>query len=136
MTCSRCGHPSPPSAKFCPECGQPLATRAGAALARTPAYLAEKMLSTRGTVEGEWKVVTVLFADVRGSLELLVDHDPEEARALLDPVLQRMIEAVHRYEGTVNHILGDGTPRSAPARIWRPFPHPGFARVRREEGRS
>ena len=62
----------------------------------------------RGTVEGERKVVTVLFADLRGSLELLADHDPEDARALLDPVLERMIEAVHRYEGTVNKILGDG----------------------------
>jgi class 3 adenylate cyclase/tetratricopeptide (TPR) repeat protein len=78
------------------------------ALARTPAHLAEKILSVRGSVEGERKVVTVLFADLRGSLELLVDHDPEDARALLDPVLERMIEAVHRYEGTVNKILGDG----------------------------
>jgi class 3 adenylate cyclase/tetratricopeptide (TPR) repeat protein len=79
-----------------------------AALARTPAHLAEKFLAARGTVEGERKVVTVLFADLRGSLELLADRDPEEARALLDPVLERMIEAVHRYEGTVNKVLGDG----------------------------
>ena len=107
MTCLRCGHSPPPSAKFCPECGQPLAVRP-AALTRTPAHLAEKILSGRGTVEGERKVVTVLFADLRGSLELLADHDPEDARALLDPVLERMIEAVHRYEGTVNKILGDG----------------------------
>ena len=52
-----------------------------AALAQTPAHLAEKILSVRGTVEGERKVVTVLFADLRGSLELLADHDPEDARA-------------------------------------------------------
>jgi class 3 adenylate cyclase/tetratricopeptide (TPR) repeat protein len=77
-------------------------------MARTPAHLAEKIRSARGTIEGERKVVTVLFADLRGSLELLADHDPEDARALLDPVLERMIEAVHRYEGTVNNILGDG----------------------------
>jgi class 3 adenylate cyclase/tetratricopeptide (TPR) repeat protein len=108
VTCSRCGHLPPPSAKFCPECGQSLAARSGAALAQTPPHLAEKILSARGAVEGERKLVTVLFADLRGSLELLVDHDPEEARALLDPVLERMIEAVHRYEGTVNKILGDG----------------------------
>jgi class 3 adenylate cyclase/tetratricopeptide (TPR) repeat protein len=76
--------------------------------ASTPAHLADKILSSRVALEGERKVVTVLFADLRGSLELLVDHDPEEARALLDPVLERMIEAVHRYEGTVNKILGDG----------------------------
>ena len=67
MTCVRCGHSPPPSAKFCPECGQPLAVRS-AALAQTPAHLAEKILSVRGTVEGERKVVTVLFADLRGSL--------------------------------------------------------------------
>jgi class 3 adenylate cyclase len=52
--------------------------------------------------------VTVLFADLKGSLELLADRDPEEARQLLDPVLERMMAAVHRYEGTVNHVMGDG----------------------------
>src|ERR1700675_823617 len=111
MTCSRCGHPAPPAAKFCPECGQSLATRPGAVSVshpRTPPHLVEKMLSARAGGEGERKLVTVLFADLRGSLELLVDRDPEEARALLDPVLERMMEAVHRYEGTVSQILGDG----------------------------
>jgi class 3 adenylate cyclase/tetratricopeptide (TPR) repeat protein len=108
VTCSRCGHAPPPSAKFCPECGQSLATRQGTPLGQTPAHLAEKILSMRDSMEGERKLVTVLFADLRGSLELLVDHDPEDACALLDPVLERMIEAVHRYEGTVNKILGDG----------------------------
>jgi class 3 adenylate cyclase len=52
--------------------------------------------------------VTVLFADLKGSMELLADRDPEEARAILDPVLERMMEAVHRYEGTVNQVMGDG----------------------------
>jgi class 3 adenylate cyclase len=52
--------------------------------------------------------VTVLFADLKGSMELLADGDPEEARKLLDPVLERMMEAVHRYEGTVNQVMGDG----------------------------
>src|SRR5262249_38940614 len=107
LPCPRCGHAPPPAAKFCPECGQPLAGRSPT-LGQTPAHLAEKILSVRGSVEGERKVVTVLFADLRGSLELLADHDPEEARALLDPVLERMIEAVHRYEGAVNTVLGDG----------------------------
>jgi class 3 adenylate cyclase len=59
-------------------------------------------------MEGERKQVTVLFADLKGSMELLADRDPEEARQLLDPVLERMIEAVHRYEGTVNQVMGDG----------------------------
>ena len=52
--------------------------------------------------------MTVLFADLKGSMELLADRDPEEARQLLDPVLERMMEAVHRYEGTVNQVMGDG----------------------------
>jgi len=59
-------------------------------------------------LEGERKQVTVLFADLKGSMELLADRDPEEARKLLDPVLQRMMEAVHHYEGTVNQVMGDG----------------------------
>jgi class 3 adenylate cyclase/tetratricopeptide (TPR) repeat protein len=59
-------------------------------------------------MEGERKQVTVLFADMKGSMELLADRDPEEARKLFDAVIEQMMEAVHRYEGTVNHILGDG----------------------------
>ena len=74
----------------------------------TPTYLAEKILASRAALEGERKQVTVLFADLKGSMELLADRDPEEARQLLDPVLERMIEAVHRYEGTVNQVMGDG----------------------------
>ena len=64
--------------------------------------------STRRALEGERKQVTVLFADLKGSMELLADRDPEEARQLLDPVLERLMAAVHRYEGTVNQVLGDG----------------------------
>ena len=74
----------------------------------TPPYLAEKILLSRSALEGERKHVTVLFADLKGSLELLADRDPEEARQLLDAVLERMMAAVHRYEGTVNQIMGDG----------------------------
>jgi class 3 adenylate cyclase len=59
-------------------------------------------------MEGERKQVTVLFADLKGSMELLADRDPEEARHILDPVLERLMAAVHRYEGTVNQIMGDG----------------------------
>jgi predicted ATPase/class 3 adenylate cyclase len=79
-----------------------------APLAYTPPYLAEKILTSRGALEGERKQVTVLFADLKGSMELLADRDPEEARQLLDPVLECMMAAVHRYEGTVNQVLGDG----------------------------
>jgi hypothetical protein len=74
----------------------------------TPSYLTEKILTSRCALEGERKQVTVLFADLKGSMELLADRDPEEARAVLDPVLARMMAAVHRYEGTVNQVMGDG----------------------------
>ena len=73
-----------------------------------PAYLAEKILASRPALEGERKQVTVLFADLKGSMELLAERDPEEARQLLDPVLEHMMAAVHRYEGTVNQVMGDG----------------------------
>jgi len=81
---------------------------ARAPLTYTPSHLAEKILTSRSALEGERKQVTVLFADVKGSMELLADRDPEEARQLLDPVLERLMAAVHRYEGTVNQIMGDG----------------------------
>ena len=74
----------------------------------TPKHLAEKILTSKPALEGERKQVTVLFADLKGSMELLADRDPEEARKLLDPVLEHMMEAVHRYEGTVNQVMGDG----------------------------
>jgi predicted ATPase/class 3 adenylate cyclase len=79
-----------------------------APLAYTPSYLAEKILASRAALEGERKQVTVLFADLKGSTELIEGLDPEEARQLLDPALHVMMEAVHRYEGTVNQVLGDG----------------------------
>jgi class 3 adenylate cyclase/tetratricopeptide (TPR) repeat protein len=138
MQCPRCRHESPAGARFCGECAAPLGrtcptcrslnapgntycTDCGAPLPAagspqaapdpheyTPRYLAEKIIHAREAIEGERKQVTVLFADLRGSLEILADHDPEDARRLLDPVLERMMEAVHRYEGTVNQVMGDG----------------------------
>src|SRR6266545_6750295 len=77
-------------------------------LVYTPQYLAEKILHTRTALEGERKLVTVLFADIKGSTELIAGLDPEDARTLLDAALHAMMEAVHRYEGTVNQVLGDG----------------------------
>ena len=74
----------------------------------TPRHLAEKILNSKTALEGERKHVTVLFADLRGSMELLADRDPEEARKILDPILNVMMEAVHRYEGVVNQVMGDG----------------------------
>src|SRR5712692_9036379 len=86
----------------------PAATPEQAPLVYTPRHLAEKILTSKSALEGERKQVTVLFADLKGSMELLADRDPEEARKLLDPVLEHMMEAVHHYEGTVNQVMGDG----------------------------
>src|SRR5262249_34894674 len=111
-TCANCGASLTPTAKFCSECAHPAGAAAAprfvAPDAYTPKHLADKILTSRTALEGERKQVTVLFADLKGSLELLADRDPEEARSLLDPVLERMMEAVHRYEGTVNQVMGDG----------------------------
>jgi class 3 adenylate cyclase/predicted ATPase len=74
----------------------------------TPKHLVEKILTSKSALEGERKQVTVLFADMKGSMELLADRDPEEARKFLDPVIEHMMEAVHHYEGTVNKVMGDG----------------------------
>src|SRR4051794_6878947 len=116
--CPACQTANPPDQKFCGECGArldaagapatALASPAPTPASYTPPHLAERILSSRAALEGERKQVTVLFADLKGSMELLADRDPEEARAILDPVLERMMEAVHRYEGTVNQVMGDG----------------------------
>ncbi len=128
-TCRSCGFTNEPGEKFCGGCGQPMAAPAKAPPeppapptpppiapspsfaspeTYTPKHLAERILTSKSAVEGERKQVTVLFADLKGSMELLADRDPEEARRFLDPVLERMMDAVHRYEGTVNQVMGDG----------------------------
>jgi Double zinc ribbon/Adenylate and Guanylate cyclase catalytic domain len=138
MKCPRCQHDNPQGARFCEECATPLArtcSNCGTALSATakfchacliplppspgapsrspdsytPKHLAERILTSKAALEGERRHVTVLFADLKGSMELLADRDPEEARKLLDPILEVMMEAVHRYEeGTINQVLGDG----------------------------
>jgi class 3 adenylate cyclase/tetratricopeptide (TPR) repeat protein len=110
--CPSCGTPVTAGKKFCRSCGAALSTEPGGRFASsesyTPTHLAEKILTSKSALEGERKQVTVLFADLKGSMELLADRDPEEARKLLDPVIERMMESVHRYEGTVNQVMGDG----------------------------
>ena len=114
LVCSACGFSNDGGEKFCGGCGAPLAAtppptathpvsdqRYASPQTYIPQHLAERILTSRGALEGERKQVTVLFADLKGSMELLADRDPEEARKLLDPVLEHMMEAVHRYEGTV-----------------------------------
>ncbi len=116
--CPNCGESNRWSAKFCRNCGQsinqnPVAGPATAAAVPAPdtyvpKHLAEKILATRHKLEGERKQVTVLFADIRDSMKLIENRDPEEAQRIFDPVLRVMMDAVHRYEGTVNQVLGDG----------------------------
>jgi len=86
----------------------PTSAQAREPLAYTPPYLAEKILASRSTLEGERKQVTVLFADLKDSTELIRGLDPEAAQQLLDPAIHCMMDAVHRFEGTVNQVLGDG----------------------------
>jgi len=124
-TCASCGFTNEAGEKFCGGCGQPLTAPPkpvptpcapqgeptpsfASPEAYTPKHLAERILTSKSAIEGERKQVTVLFADLKGSMELLGDRDPEEARGILDPVLERMMDAVHRYEGTVNQVMGDG----------------------------
>jgi hypothetical protein len=114
--CAKCGQRLSPTAKFCPECAQPTGlapeahtgTRFTSPDSYTPKHLAEKILTSKTALEGERKQVTVLLADLKGSMELLADRDPEDARKLVDPVLTLMMDAVHHYEGTVNQVMGDG----------------------------
>jgi class 3 adenylate cyclase/tetratricopeptide (TPR) repeat protein len=138
MKCPKCEHENPVAAKFCEQCATPLArqcancatefsavanfcpqcgypVKLGAEDLRfasphdyTPLHLANKILAGKAAMEGERKQVTVMFADLKGSMEFVVGRDPEDAQSLLDPVIERMIEAVHHYEGTVNDIMGDG----------------------------
>src|SRR5215813_14251557 len=113
MRCPECGHENAVEMKFCGECGARLEPDASSRQfpspdAYTPKHLAEKILTSKTALEGERKQITVLFADLKGSMELLADRDPEDARKLLDAVVERMMEAVHHYEGTVNEVRGDG----------------------------
>ena len=107
--CHSCQRENPGVANFCCECGARLAAPgpAGAAVMPLDAFGLLTDLS-ESPPEGEHKQITVLFADLQGSMELIADRDPEEAQRLLDPVLGRMMESVQRYEGTISSVRGDG----------------------------
>jgi class 3 adenylate cyclase/tetratricopeptide (TPR) repeat protein len=105
LTCAVCGTELPPAAKFCPECAHPVSAPASAGGARDAGA---RTTAAAAAPEGERKLVTVLFADLKGSMELIADRDPEEARKLLDPVVEHMCEAVEKYGGTVSQVMGDG----------------------------
>ncbi len=124
QACSACSTELPAGARFCLECGAATAATSAAASAApsdrsvdvperlpatyTPKHLADKILSSKSALEGERKQVTVLFADVKGSLDLAGQVDPERWHAILDRFFAILSEGVHRFEGTVNQYTGDG----------------------------
>src|SRR5437667_6462404 len=112
VTCSSCGHTNPAGQTFCNGCGGRLDESARSAArdrrAYTPKHLVEKILTSRSALEGERKHVTVLFADVKGSMELAEQVDPEDWHRIMDRFFQILTDGVHRFEGTVNQYTGDG----------------------------
>src|SRR5215472_4961747 len=110
--CAACGALNQPGAKFCDECGASLDAIRPSRLAVSPGRpeirVKAEQPETPPQLDGERKTVTALFADIKGSTEMIRDLDPEEARAVIDPVLQLMMEAVHRYDGYVVQSAGDG----------------------------
>jgi class 3 adenylate cyclase len=113
--CSNCNSNNALTAKFCADCGNALSTHSNApggsslsAIAADRVRGSSEQSHSAGAIEGERKTVTALFADIKGSTELMRDLDPEEARAIIDPAIQLMIKAVHRYDGYVVQSTGDG----------------------------
>ena len=112
--CAKCKAENPPTSDFCGKCGAPLTNGAGAAattsswpgLARGVRVAAES--SSPEALDGERKTVTALFADIKGSTEMMEDLDPEKARSVIDPALKLMMDAVHRYDGYIVQSTGDG----------------------------
>jgi class 3 adenylate cyclase/tetratricopeptide (TPR) repeat protein len=110
VTCLQCGAANEAGEKFCGECGTTLskATRLPAAPQAAPAERIAPEQSSGQILDGERKTVTALFADIKGSTELMMELDPEEARAIIDPALTLMIDAVHRYDGYIVQSTGEG----------------------------
>src|SRR5713226_6009475 len=114
--CPKCGAENAPSSAYCEDCGAALAGNAASAAAGSPQaastaphiHVTPEQQDPSKTIDGERKTVTALFADIKGSMELMEDLDPEEARAIIDPALKLMIDAAHRYDGYVVQSTGDG----------------------------
>jgi class 3 adenylate cyclase/ABC-type dipeptide/oligopeptide/nickel transport system ATPase component len=113
--CPQCGHPLPPVAKFCEKCGYQLSKLKEAPpidyskpKSYTPKFLAQKILTTRSTIEGERKLVTVLFADVANYTAISEKLDPEEVHQIMDGCFRALMDEIHKYEGTINQFTGDG----------------------------
>jgi len=113
--CRYCGFFNAPEARFCGGCGAGLGPPADdedhaahVLRAATSMHVPARILDASSGIRGERKQVTVMFADIKGSFELIGGDDVEQAQTILDGAIQEMMDAVHRYGGTVNHIMGDG----------------------------
>jgi hypothetical protein len=122
LTCPDCGTINRPEAKFCDECGTKLGKPKETVpvdysqpQSYTPKFLADKILTTRSSLEGERKLVTVLFADVANYTSMAEKLDPEEVHQIMDGCFQILMDEIHRYEGTIN------TMRKGPAMLLYPF---------------
>jgi class 3 adenylate cyclase len=114
VCCSNCGTLNAPGSKFCNECAAALAVGPKPSISEKNAAIHSEIhvepvqIDSSSAPDGERKTVTALFADIKGSMELMEDLDPEQAHAVVDPVLRIMVEAVHRYEGYIARTTGDG----------------------------
>ena len=115
VICPNCGSKPPPSFKFCNKCGHDLGELNGAPpvdysepQSYTPKFLADKILSTRSSIEGERKLVTVLFADVANYTSISEKLDLEEVHQIMDGCFKILMDEIHKYEGTINQFTGDG----------------------------
>ena len=116
-SCGQCGQSLRPEARFCDACGTPVASASAPAAPEgpartprdyTPRHLADKILRSQSALQGERKQVTVMFADVKGSMELAEELGAEAWHLILDRFFEILSEGVHRFEGTVNQYTGDG----------------------------
>jgi class 3 adenylate cyclase len=115
LKCPRCYAKIPPGRKFCGECGHKLTESSEAPIidfsepqSYTPKFLADKILTTRSSIEGERKLVTVLFADVANYTSMSEKLDPEEVHKIMDGCFNILMNEIHKYEGTINQFTGDG----------------------------
>ncbi|HUU80198.1 MAG TPA: zinc ribbon domain-containing protein, partial [Acidobacteriota bacterium] len=113
--CPECNSSNPPQFKFCGECGhdlgeprEPTAIDFNQPQSYTPKFLADKILTTRSSIEGERKLVTVLFADVANYTSIAEKLDPEEVHQIMDSCFKILMDEIHKYEGTINQFTGDG----------------------------
>ena len=115
LACPECGATNRVGSKFCDECGYDLRTsKADSHIdyskpqSYTPNFLAEKILTTRSSIEGERKLVTVLFADVANYTAMAEKLDPEVVHQIMDGCFKNLMDEIHKYEGTINQFTGDG----------------------------